>query len=56
MNGNPKCKIRLACLPGISPDQIIELVSDLRIAIPMPLLTFFRDSNTIAELVIQCLR
>ncbi|MBW4708393.1 hypothetical protein KX928_11420 [Roseobacter sp. YSTF-M11] len=53
MNGKPKCKLRLARLPDISPDEIIELVSDPRIAFHVPPLIIIRDSNTIAEVVTE---
>ncbi len=51
MTNNFEYKLTFTRLPEISPDEIIDHMSDVRIAEHMPLLTRKWDRNTVTEFV-----
>ena len=51
MTNTSGCKLTFARLPDVSPDEIIEHMSNPRVARHMPLLTMKWDRNVLAEFV-----
>lgn len=51
MANSPKRNVSFARLPEISPEEIIAHMSDPRVAVHMPLLTFKWDHDTVTKFI-----